>query len=129
MAHIGKKGKDIKQYMSDNEIKEWKKKLSIANSGKNNPAYNRKWIYNKLTLERKYIHQDEIFKYIYTNSDWVFGIPKNKSNKSGMTFAINRLKRKYLNVDFSEFDYSKYAPSVGKSRFKYLNDYINSHLI
>lgn len=115
--------------MTPKEIENWKKNLSIANSGKNNPAYNRKWIYNKITFERLYVHLDDLSKYIFDNSDWILGVPKSKSNKSGMTFAINRLKRKYPNVDFSKFDYSKYSPNNGKSRYKYLEDYISSHTI
>lgn len=124
----GKKGHNPLQFMTSDEIHQWKQKISRANSGENNPSYGKCWIYNSQTGERKYIKSEDLSNYIFNNSLWIRGIPRNISNKSGKTFTINRLKRKYSNVNFDEFDYEYFKTLKKKSRHEYINAYVTSHI-
>ena len=43
-----------------------------------NPSYGKKWIYNIITDEQKYLPKDEAYKLVNTTNVWKFGINKQK---------------------------------------------------
>lgn len=63
------------EYMTEEQIQEWKENLSKANSGENNPAYGRKWMHLNGSNDKKdriYVHSDEVEKYL--SLGYVFGM-------------------------------------------------------
>ena len=63
LSHLGK-------HVSTNT----KQKLSKANSGKNNPAFGRKWMYNPITKEKVYPKKDDV--QIYLDKGFIYGTGK-----------------------------------------------------
>ena len=96
---------------------------SIATTGENNGAYNRVWIFDPKTNNTSFVDKTEVDMYIQLG--WKVGVLPSRSKKSGITFALNHLKKKYPTINFDNFDYSKYDPKVGKSRYQYLDYYVS----
>lgn len=88
-------------------------------SGENNGAYNKKWIFNPLTKEQKYISKDIIDQYL--ENGWKLGLLRKSKGTTGTKWINNGNIRK--SVQMSEL--KSYLDNGWKLgfRIKQLNEY------
>lgn len=57
---------------------EFKKNKQYETKGKNNPSYGKRWIFNIITDETKYVNECEAYKIINNDNNWKFGYSQSK---------------------------------------------------
>lgn len=72
-------GHSVTEFMSEEKIREWKYKLSVSNSGENNPSFGKRWMHLKGSNKKEdriYINGDQVQKYLELG--YVLGIKDKK---------------------------------------------------
>lgn len=72
-------GHSVTEFMSEEKIREWKYKLSVSNSGENNPSFGKRWMHLKGSNKKEdriYINGDQVQKYFELG--YVLGLKDKK---------------------------------------------------
>ena len=64
--------------------------------GQNNGAYNKKWIFNPITQEQKYVSKDIVNQYI--ENGWKFGLLRKSKGTTGTKWINNGVVRKSVSL-------------------------------
>jgi hypothetical protein len=81
---------EVREKLRKPKSDDHKKKLSIVSrlrTGSKNPAFNKKWIHNKLSDETLFINKNDLENYL--NNGWILGV----SNKTKNNMKNKKIRR------------------------------------